>query len=469
MVPSGQSARPGKDGKARHGATAARIAAVAPWLAVWQVASMLVRQRLILPGPVDVILALCGLVGTAEFWAKVGFSALRIVSGALAAFVVALVLALASARWRPVRTLARVPLVAVKSTPVVCVVVLLLIWLGSANVSVAAVFLMALPGFYFPMLEGLDHVGAGLRELFDVHGVRGAARSLGLVWPEVLPFVCAAAETVVGMSWKAGVAAELIGVPAGSIGERIYQAKLLLETADLFAWTIAVVVLASVCERVSLRMLRGTGAASVRLAVICRLHPAGERGEASRGAWRVRGLALEHGTRAAVSLAVAAGGRLCVMAPSGTGKTTLLRTLAGLERPLSGSVEGPSSVSMEFQDARLVEGATALQNVALMAAPGVGPGEIRALLGTLVPGIDVDAPVRELSGGQRRRVELARALLAPGDSVLLDEPFAGLDEASRELACSVVAGELRGRSLVVCTHDAADARLLDADTLVLDD
>ena len=458
-----------KDNRVPSGATVAHIAAVALWLCVWQVASLLVRQRLILPGPVDVAAALGALVVTPAFWAKVGFSALRIVSGALGAFAVALALALASARWRPVRVLARVPLVAVKSTPVVCVVVLLLIWLGSANVSVAAVFLMALPGFYFPMLEGLDRIDAGRCELFDVHGVCGVARSLGLVWPELLPFVCAAAETVVGMSWKAGVAAELIGVPAGSVGERIYQAKLLLETADLFAWTIAVIALASVCERVFLRLLGASGPAGVRLAVICRLHPAGEREADLRGAWHVDALSLAHGPAATVSLDVADGGRLCVMAPSGAGKTTLLRTLAGLERPVSGSVEGPASRSMEFQEARLVERASALQNVALTAAPGVGPEKICELLGALVPGLDVDSPVRELSGGQRRRIELARALLAPGDSVLLDEPFAGLDDASRELACTVICDELRGRSLIVSTHDARDARLLHADTLVLDD
>lgn len=155
------------------------------------------------------------------------------------------------------------------------------------------------------------------------------------------------------------------------------------------------------------------------------------------------------------------------MAPSGTGKTTLLRTLAGLERPVRGRVEGPDCISAEFQDARLVERASALQNVALTAGEGIGPDEMRGLLERLVPGIDADAPVCALSGGQRRRVELARALVAPGDSVLLDEPFAGLDTVACDLACDVIADELRGRSLIVATHDARDAGRLGADTLVL--
>ena len=395
------------------------MAAVALWVCVWQAASVAVRQQLILPGPVDVAVALAGFVCSGAFWAKVGFSALRIVGATLAAYVAAISLALASAHWRIVRVVARPPLVAVKSTPVVCVVVLLLIWLGSANVSVAAVFLMALPGLYFPMLEGLDHVSVARRELFCVHGVR------------------------------------------------IYQAKLLLETPDLFAWTIVVIVLAAVCERVFLRLLRASGPAAVRLAVIFRVHPAGERASLPRGGWDVSGLRLFHGVASVVSMRVAPAGRLCVMAPSGTGKTMLLRTLAGLEQPVAGSVARPDRVSVEFQDARLVERASALQNVALTAGEGVAPDDMCALLERLVPGIDVDAPVCALSGGQRRRVELARALVAPGDSVLLDEPFAGLDAAARDFACAVIADELRGRSLIVATHDVRDAERLEADTLVL--
>lgn len=451
------------------GATVVRVAAVALWLAVWQLASMLVGQALILPGPADVAASLAGLVSSGAFWAKIGFSALRILGGMLAAYALAIALAAMSRANGAVRAIVRVPLTVIKSTPVVCVVVLLLIWLGSANVSVAAVFLMALPAVYFPVLEGLDRTAGGLDEVFSLHGVWGVARALGCAWPRVLPFVVAASETVVGMSWKAGVAAELIGVPAGSIGERIYQAKLLLDTADLFAWTIAVIAIASLCEHVFLRLVRASGDVAVRVAAIVRLHPAGARGERPRGAWRLRGVTLAHGVSNPIDACVPDGGRLCVMAPSGSGKTTLLRTLVGLEQPVSGSFEGPASLSIEFQDARLVEGASTLCNVALTAGEGLGVDELRELLERLVPGIDVDAAVSELSGGQRRRVELARALVAPGDSVLLDEPFAGLDDAARDLACAVIADELRGRSLIVATHDAVCASRLEADTLVLAD
>lgn len=106
----------------------------------------------------------------------------------------------------------------VKATPVACVVVLLLIWLGSARVSIAAVFLMALPGVYFSLAEGLAQVNKTLEQMFRLHGVRGWRLFCAHTWREVLPFVLSCARAVIGMSWKAGVAAELIGMGGGHRG-----------------------------------------------------------------------------------------------------------------------------------------------------------------------------------------------------------------------------------------------------------
>ena len=217
-------------------------------------------------------------------------------------------------------------------------------------------------------------------------------------------------------------------------------------------------------------LLRLSGSASLRLACRLRAHEAtGETGEPARGAMATDGLILPHGaaTGRPVSLSLASGERLCVMAPSGAGKTTLLRVLAGLDSADAGRAELASRVSAEFQDARLFEDASALANVLLFASPRHSEKDLEQMLALVLPDVDARTPVRELSGGQRRRVELVRALAAPGDAVLLDEPFAGLDAASRDAACAFVVSELRGRSLVVATHDEDDAARLGARVLVL--
>lgn len=443
----------------RMKAVAAAGAVAAFWLAVWAFAAALVAQPLILPGPGAVALALLRLVCDGGTWAILAGSGARILGGLALAAVCGGVLAGISSRSRAFARLVAPALSFVKATPVACVVVLLLIWLGSARVSIAAVFLMALPGVYFSLVEGLAQVNKPLEQMFRLHGVRGWRLFCAHTWREVLPFVLSCAQAVIGMSWKAGVAAELIGMAVGTVGECIYQAKLLIETADLLAWTVLVVAASWTCERVLVWLLRASGPVAWRAAV--RSHGRGLHGRA--GAADVAELALAVGDRApwapaldGLVLNVPAGGRACVMGASGAGKTTLLALAAGECAPCS----------MMFQDARLVEDASALDNVLVCADARVDASSAAALLRLLVPGIDVHACTAELSGGQRRRVEIARALLCPGGAVILDEPFTGLDVAARDATAEVVLDLLDGRTLLFATHDASDAQALDISDII---
>lgn len=446
----------------RMKAVAAAGAVVAFWLAAWLLVAALVAQPLILPGPGTVVVALLRLVCDGGTWAILVGSGARILGGLVLAAVCGGVLAGVSSRSRTFARLVAPALSCVKATPVACVVVLLLIWLGSARVSIAAVFLMALPGVYFSLVEGLSQVDKPLEQMFRLHGVRGWRLFCAHTWREVLPFVLSCAKAVIGMSWKAGVAAELIGMAVGTVGERIYQAKLLIETADLLAWTVLVVVASWTCERVLVRLLRVSGSVAWRAAV--RAHGRGGRGRAgAAGDGAAAELALAVGDRApwapaldGLALNVSVGGRICVMGASGMGKSTLLSLAAGECAPCS----------MVFQDVRLVEGVSALENVLVCADARVDASSAAALLRLLVPGVDVHACVAELSGGQRRRVEIARALLCPGGAVILDEPFAGLDAAARDATAEVVLDLLDGRTLLLATHDAADARALDISDVI---
>lgn len=441
-------------------AVAAAGAVAAFWLAAWMLVAALVAQPLILPGPGAVVMALLGLVCDAGTWAILAGSGARILGGLALAAVCGGVLAGASSRSRAFARLVAPALSFVKATPVACVVVLLLIWLGSARVSIAAVFLMALPGEYFSLAEGLAQVDQSLEQMLRLHGVRGWRLFCAHTWREVLPFVLSCAKAVIGMSWKAGVAAELIGMAVGTVGERIYQAKLLIETADLLAWTVLVVAASWACERVLVWLLQASGPVAWRAAV--RTHGHGLRGRAgAAGDDGAAELALAVGDRApwapaldGLVLNVPVGGRVCVMGASGVGKSTLLALAAGECAPCS----------MVFQDARLVEGASVLDNVLVCADARVDASSAAALLRRLVPGIDVHACVAELSGGQRRRVEIARALLCGGSAVILDEPFTGLDPVARDATAKAVLDLLDSRTLLLATHDAADAQALNITT-----
>lgn len=451
-----------------------RCAPVAFWLVVWQVASMLDSSGILLCGPLDALLALCRLSSTQTFWSSIWFSTLRIVAGVLLGYIIAGALAAASWHTSTVRILLQPALLAIKSTPVACIVVILLIWTGAANVSVITVLLLVVPAIYFALCAGLDNMDAGQHDLFEIFGVCGRRRFFALIWPVVLPYLQAASSTVLGMSWKAGIAAELIGVPAGSLGERIYQAKLLLETPDLFAWTFCVICLSWLFEHGAMALLRGTWPRAAKLALRAPRSGAAEaRGDC--GACKARlcaqGLLIGYGDKPlceSLNFSLGPSSCLCLQAPSGAGKTTLLHTVAQLQRPLGGTIENTARKrSMVFQDTRLVEDLDALDNILLFASPDLVRDEVRSLACELLPEDVLSRPVRELSGGQRRRVELARAFAVPGELVLLDEPFGGLDAQAHSCALAFVKRHGAGRIVVFATHDADDAQALGAQILEL--
>ena len=161
-------------------------------------------------------------------------------------------------------------------------------------------------------------------------------------------------------------------------------------------------------------------------------------------------------------------GVTCVLGPSGCGKTTLLKLLAGLESPDSGEILGleGKKISAVFQEDRLFDDLSAERNVLITARRGFTRVDARALLDSL--GLtDAAKRVRDMSGGMKRRVAIARALAADHDLLLLDEPCAGLDSATRETVLQVIRTACAGRICVCVTHDPKDVERLGAAALHL--
>lgn len=165
--------------------------------------------------------------------------------------------------------------------------------------------------------------------------------------------------------------------------------------------------------------------------------------------------------------AVFPSGRVtCVMGPSGCGKTTLLHILLGLEQPDGGTIENrPARISAVFQEERLCEDFSAVTNVRLVTGKTLSEEKITQCLEAFGLAGSTHVPVRELSGGMKRRAAIARAVLAEGELLILDEPFKGLDEATRKAVASEVKRRTKGRTIVMVTHDPTEALLMDAEIL----
>lgn len=227
-----------------------RLWAVAFWLLVWQGGSMALAattggKMLLLASPISALLRLLQLAGTVGFWQAVAASAARILGGFLLSCLLAVVCGALSVRFRRVGELLA-PLVAVvKAVPVVSFIILALIFFDARNLSVFIAGLMVFPPVYLNVRSGIAGADRQLLEIARVFRVPWHRTVWNVYIPAVLPHFRSAAALGLGLCWKSGVAAEVIGLPAGTIGERLYTAKIYFETPDLFAWT-AVIVAVSV-------------------------------------------------------------------------------------------------------------------------------------------------------------------------------------------------------------------------------
>ena len=168
-----------------------------------------------------------------------------------------------------------------------------------------------------------------------------------------------------------------------------------------------------------------------------------------------------------ISVKIPPGGHLCIMGESGIGKTTLLKVIAGLLECHKGSVTVPQKVSVVFQENRLCPWLSAYDNVRL-AVPDMPADVVRPHLEKLLGESGCDRRADELSGGMKRRCEIVRAMLADSDAVVMDEPFAGLDEDNRSIAVKYILDNIGSRQLIVSTHDLKDAVRLQADVFFID-
>ena len=223
-----------------------RMLILAFWLGVWALSARLVASELLLPGPWRVLRRLLYLMGQGSFWRITGISLARILCGTLAAIAAGVLLAAATCRFRFLQAVLSPLLTAIKSVPVASFILLALIWVGRDILPSVIVFLMVLPLVWGNVAAGIGQTDRQLLELARVYRFPPWRTIRRVYVPEVAPYFLAACRTSFGVAWKSGVAAEVLTVPVRSIGRMLYESKLYLETVDLFAWTV-VVVLCSLC------------------------------------------------------------------------------------------------------------------------------------------------------------------------------------------------------------------------------
>jgi len=225
-------------------------------LLVWQLISVIIHSNVLIASPIQVIVRFASIWRERLFITSILFTLVRIIVGYLLGVSLGVVLGIASDRFKAVEYLLWPYMISVKSIPVASIVVICLIWLSASNISAFVAMLIVLPVVYNNVLTGLKSRDTELDEVASVYDVRGIERIRVVYLPQLTPYLLSSCSVTAGMAWKAGVAAEVIGTPAGSIGRQLYLSKTYLDTVDLFTWTITIVILSVLFEKAFIWILQ---------------------------------------------------------------------------------------------------------------------------------------------------------------------------------------------------------------------
>ena len=232
-----------------------KIVAGAVWLLVWQLCWLAVGQDVLLPSPAGVARRLGQLVCTLPFWQQVGLSLLRILTGYLLALALGAALGALTARSRLADCLLSPALRTVRAIPVASFIILLFVLMSKEHIPTVTSFLMVLPVVWANVDQGVRETDSALLEMARVFRLPPGRVFRHIRLPAVMPFFLAAARTGMGLAWKAGVAAEVLAAPRLGIGRALYEAKVYLESEELFAWTAVIVAISVLLERGLVRLL----------------------------------------------------------------------------------------------------------------------------------------------------------------------------------------------------------------------
>ncbi len=229
------------------------------WVGIWQLVSLLVGNELLFPSPISTVVRTAQLAITLSFWNTVAMSLLRVCIGILTAVILGILTASISYKVKFFYDLLLPAVTVIKSTPIASFVFLILLWVGRDAVTVIITALIVFPIVWENVIQGLKNVDRSLLEFAYCYKIPFSVKLRRITVPSVMPYFFSSARTSLGLGWKAGIAAEALVMPAISIGKMLYFSKFNLETTDMFAWTLTVIILSLIIEFIFVSVLNRVG------------------------------------------------------------------------------------------------------------------------------------------------------------------------------------------------------------------
>jgi len=238
-----------KDYKNSPKSSLTTVLALSFWILLWQLVSMNIGEDILLASPVKVLKTMLELCVQESFWKAIAGSMGRMTLGFVLACTSGVLLSVLAYNNKIVKVAIEPLMLVIKAIPVASFVILALVWIKAKNLSVFISFLMVLPIIYTNTVHGLENTDYKLIEMADIFHINPLKKAIYIYAPLVMPFFLSGARIGIGFCWKSGIAAEVIGLPGNSIGESLYQAKILLDTAELLAWTVTIIIISMIYEK----------------------------------------------------------------------------------------------------------------------------------------------------------------------------------------------------------------------------
>lgn len=219
-------------------------------LAIWETVALAVAAPYIVPKPQDVVVRAVELMATAGFWQAVGWSLLRVLIGFACGMVLGVACALPMAAWPSMRAVFAPFVKIIRTVPVVCFILLMLLWVNAIWLSAIISALMVLPVAWTGTIEALDSIDNSIVEVARVFHISTMRRLFKLYLPAIIPQLLSTAVVGLGLAWKSGITAEVLALPSSGMGSGIYHAKIALEAADIFVWALVIIVISLAMEKI---------------------------------------------------------------------------------------------------------------------------------------------------------------------------------------------------------------------------
>lgn len=233
-----------------------KIAVCIFWIAVWQMIYFMIQRDIYVPSPFSVFIRLKELILLSVFWKSVAYSIYRVMVGLILSILFGISIGIVSSLNDYVYDLIHPLMTAIKSTPVLSFIIIALIWFSSSNVPIFICFLMCFPVVWTNVVTGIRNVDVKLLEMAKVYRVKKSMILRRIYLPSIIPYFSAACITCLGLGWKVSVAAEVLSHPRNAIGSHLYSAKVYLDSSELFAWTVVVILLSLLFESLFAQFIR---------------------------------------------------------------------------------------------------------------------------------------------------------------------------------------------------------------------